>query len=117
GDNQASEKKDHGRREQTVAAEGVKNECLGIEQPKSDCEHRPHGKKEEAADPGVPEGGEYCETENTKIGDGTDEGERNSTNAGIWATQHLETVGRSTADHGLAGQGLDREIGCIGEAG
>ena len=53
----------------------MKNECLSVEQPKSNCEHRPHCKKQEAADSGVTEGGENREAENTKIGDGTDEGE------------------------------------------
>src|SRR5205085_7034862 len=114
---QPSKEKDHCRGKQTVAAERMKNESLSVKQPKSDCEHRPHGEKQEPANPAVTKGGENRETENTKIGDGTDEGERNSANAGIRAAQHLETVGRSTADHGLAGQGLDREIGCIGEAG
>ncbi len=64
----------------------------------------------------VTEGGENRETENTKISDCADESERNSPNAGVRATQHFKTVGRPAADHGLAGQGLDREIGCIGEA-
>ncbi len=95
----------------------MKNECLSVEEPKSDGEHRPHRKKQEAADPRVTEGGQNRETKNTKISDGADKGERNSSNAGIWTTQHFKTVGRPAADHGLAGQGLDRKIGCIGEAG
>jgi len=95
----------------------MKNKCLGVKEPKSDGEHRPHREKQETADPGITKGGENGETENTKISDGADEGERNSSNAGIWATQDLKTVGRPAADHGLAGQGLDRKIGCIGEAG
>ena len=95
----------------------MKNECLSVEEPKSDREHRPYREKQEAADADVTEGGENRETENTKISDRAEKGERNSPNAGIWATQHLKTVGRSAADHGLAGQCLDREIGCIGETG
>jgi len=53
----------------------MKNECLSVEEPKSDCEHRPHCEKQEKADPGVTKGGENGETENTKISDGADEGE------------------------------------------
>ena len=38
----------------------MKNECLGVEQPKSNGEHRPHGKTEEAADFVVSESGEIA---------------------------------------------------------
>ena len=71
----------------------MKNECLSVEQPKSNCEHRPNRKKQETADLGVTKGGENRETENTKIGDSPDQGERHSADAGIRATQHLEQSG------------------------
>jgi len=95
----------------------MEQERLDKEEPERDRKHRPHRQREKCSCARVAENREGGEAECAEISQSSESRHRDAGDFGVNAAQNPETVRRSSADSGLAGEVLHGQVSCLRQPG
>src|SRR5437667_508892 len=106
GNHQPGKQKCDCRREQAIAAVGVQQECLHIQEPERGQKHRADNQDEKDSRARISERGERGESEYAEVGHRAQQGHWYAAHFRIGTAQYPETIWRSSATERLAGERL-----------